>query len=159
MATTHGLSKTREYAVWCGMISRCAATSGPDYARYAGRGIKVCERWRKFENFWADMGPAPPGTELDREDNNGDYTPNNCRWLDHKGQSNNRRNNFRVEYAGETKTLAQWAEDPRCVVDFDTFRQRIRRCKWSIEKALTTPHRGWGPKAPYGHNIHFELEQ
>jgi hypothetical protein len=75
------------------MIQRCTNPNATKYPIYGGRGVRVCERWREFPSFLADMGEPPPGLTLDRIDANGNYEPGNCRWLDQKGQQNNRRNN------------------------------------------------------------------
>jgi hypothetical protein len=90
-STTHGLSRTHVYRVWQGMKERCLNRRHRSYFNYGGRGIKVCERWLIFENFYADMGDPPPGLSLDRINNNGNYEPNNCRWATQAQQLANRR--------------------------------------------------------------------
>ena len=85
----HGMSGSFEYFAWLAMRQRC---SDKKYVNYAGRGIKVCKRWRdSFMNFFTDMGYRPAGLSLDRKNNDGDYTPKNCWWATSKYQSNNQR--------------------------------------------------------------------
>src|SRR5690606_28409239 len=82
------------------------------YPHYGGRGVSVCDAWRaSFATFLRDMGPCPEGHSLDRKDVGGDYEPTNCRWATEEEQQNNRRNNVRVEWGGEVRTIAQWARD------------------------------------------------
>jgi len=113
------------------------------YENYGGRGIKVCERWKSFDNFVADMGIRPDGYSIDRINNDGDYEPSNCRWATTAQQLNNRRNNRVLELNGERKTIAEWSE--QLGVRWDTIRCRVDRYGWTIEKALTTPVKSFKP--------------
>ena len=109
---THAGRYRAEYKIWTGMLNRCFNTRTADYRLYGGRGITVCEQWRKdFERFMLDMGPRPPKTSLDRIDNNGNYCPENCRWATNKVQSNNRRTNKTITFNGRTQTWKQWSEE------------------------------------------------
>lgn len=140
-ATKHGLSYTPEYRAWQQMLRRCTVPTHPSYARYGGRGIVVCERWLVVENFIADVGKRPEGHELDRRDNDGPYSPENCRWVTRKVNDRNRSSNHFVEWSGERLTVVEWAE--RLGLGVDTLAWRLKR--WPLEKAMTAARMNRGP--------------
>jgi hypothetical protein len=114
--TTHGHKsggkRTATYAAWVNMKSRCNNPKAKQYSDYGGRGITVCERWgNSFENFLADMGEKPPRMTIDRENNDGNYEPGNCRWATRSTQGLNKRNNVRYELNGKSQTLSEWSRE------------------------------------------------
>lgn len=109
--TTHGKSKTGTYSSWAAMWSRCTNPHYSGYKDYGGRGISVCEQWRSFEQFLADMGERPPGMSIDRREVMGNYTPANCKWSTKQEQENNKRNSVFVTIGGKTLTYSQWARE------------------------------------------------
>jgi hypothetical protein len=146
---THGEMRrgqhSKEADIWQQMQQRCFNPKCKSYPNYGGRGITVCERWLGDDgliNFIADMGRKPPGMSLDREDNDGPYSPENCRWATRQQQQRNRRANFYVTIDGETKCVTEWAEIKGIKVL--TVFKRIRKFGWTPERAITEPILGSG---------------
>jgi hypothetical protein len=137
----HGMSGTRIHHKWLQMKQRCLRQTHPRYADYGGRGIKVCDRWMTFENFLEDMGVPAPGMSLDRIDNDGDYSPENCRWVDASTQNRNKRCNLRISNGRTTLTLVEWSE--LTGIAAHTIRTRIARDGWDPKQAVETPVGGW----------------
>ena len=136
----HNLRRTPEYQTWAGMTQRCLNPNNPQFHNYGGRGIKVCERWLDFQAFYNDMGVRPSASsEIDRIDNNGDYCPENCKWVDHKTNSNNRRTNVVLELNGVKKNVTEWAD--HLGLTQSAVYARLKR-GWSVERTLTTPLKG-----------------
>jgi hypothetical protein len=135
--TTHGLTKSRAYVIWKGMHQRCGNPNSEGYENYGGRGIKIDPRWGRFENFLADMGHPPARFTLEREDNNGNYEPGNCRWANYKDQLNNRRSNHVIEAFGKRQSLARWCDE--YAMPFNTLKNRIYRGGMTPEEALSMP--------------------
>lgn len=133
--TTHGYTRTPTYWSWRSMLARCYNPKCVGYARWGGRGIKVCDRWRSsFQNFFADLGERPPGTTLGRRRNNEDYSPDNCRWETREQQGNNTRRNVFMTYNGETLTASQWAK--KAGVNYHTLWRRVKE-GWPAEYVLS----------------------
>lgn len=139
----HGLSKKEHatYCVWFNMLDRCFNKKHRYYRRYGGRGIKVAQRWMKFENFFADMGRKPPKHTLERKKNDEGYSKSNCCWATMKTQANNKGNNKLIALHGKTQTQQQWIEElPHLKGKRHIVYQRIS-AGWSEEEALLTPVR------------------
>lgn len=131
---THGMTKTPIFTVWINMQQRCMNPNHKSYKDYGGRGIEVCNRWlESFENFLADMGEAPEGMSIERNDVDGNYEPGNCRWATSEEQGNNRRTNRFVVHEGKTQTIAQWAEE--LGMSRQALRYRLDH-GWSIKEAF-----------------------
>ena len=107
----HGLSGTKLYRIWADMLQRCKNPKSTNYKYYGARGIRVCEEWKVFINFynWAMSAGYEKGLSIDRIDVNGNYEPNNCRWVTREQQDNNRRDSIKELINGEELTLAQIA--------------------------------------------------
>jgi len=136
-AQTHGLAHTPIHNVWATMKARCSNPKHNSFHTYGGRGIKVCDRWLKFENFYEDMGASyTKGLTIDRIDNNKGYYKENCRWATQEEQQNNRSDNHLITHKGRTMTLSRWARE--IGLQPGVLSLRVRR-KWDIERALTTP--------------------
>lgn len=134
---THRMRKTRLYGIWHSMKNRCVDTNDIGYHLYGARGIKVCDEWRdSFEAFrdWAMANGYRDDLTIDRNDPDGDYCPENCRWATQKEQQNNRRNNKRLFFNGEEHTMSEWAEITGIKVG--TIHSRLKR-GWTVEKTLT----------------------
>lgn len=141
---THGMTAGNRgkynglYKTWTGMVQRCTNPNHVAYHRYGGRGVVVCDEWSKFIPFmeWAQANGFEKGLEIDRMDNNGNYTPDNCRFVTGKANIRNRRNTLYVTYKGETKALATWAEI--LGMPYYILYQRNKH-GWDTERAFTEP--------------------
>jgi hypothetical protein len=135
---THGMRHTDIYNVWVSMKSRCYNIHNRSYPNYGGRGITICTRWKdSFESFFEDMGNPPSSVhQLDRIDNNGSYSLENCRWVTQKENCRNTRSNRFISFNGENLCLTEWQE--RYGLPRGCIAKRLKR-NWTIEEALTTP--------------------
>lgn len=126
-----------EYQSWSGMIQRCTNPKREAYKHYGARGIKVCKRWLRFENFLADMGLRPSGLTLERKKNHLGYTPSNCIWGTRTAQSRNSSQVVWVTINGIRKRLVEWCETYQ--ISINTVRCRVRTHGWSYRDAITRP--------------------
>lgn len=140
---THGGRHDRLYLVWMDMRRRCFDKKDKGYKHYGGRGITVCNEWKDYEVFrkWAysngyDETAQSHKCTIDRIDVNGNYEPQNCRWVDNKAQCNNRRNNRMIEYRGRVQTLRQWSDE--LGFSYSLVSKRLY-AGWNVEKAFTQP--------------------
>jgi hypothetical protein len=121
------------------MLARCRNKNAENYKWYGGRGIKVCKRWEKFENFKKDMGERPKGMTLDRINVDGDYRPSNCRWISQEEQKKNTVKTKRFALNGEYKTIRDWSK--QYGIKERSVCARVNKLGWTLERALTTPLR------------------
>jgi hypothetical protein len=147
MTTHHRSKRNHLYRLWIGMKERCNNPNSPSFSRYGGRGIVVCCEWENdypaFER-WICMQPGvgSRNLEIDRRDNNGPYSPDNCRLATKSVNNRNRKNNRIVIAFGETKCLAEWVDDHRCKVSWPALARRIDR-GWPTEEAITSEKRNY----------------
>ncbi len=134
---THRMSLRPVYAVYRSMLARCSNPKNKAWHLYGGRGITVCDRWKTFEQFLADMGEPSAGMSLDRIDSNGNYEPSNCRWATMQTQQRNRRNNHLLTINGRSQPIAAWADEAG--ISATTLTKRIE-AKWP-EARLLSPTR------------------
>lgn len=137
--TTHGDTGCRLYRIWAGIIQRCCNNRERyEWEKYGGRGITVCDEWRKYEPFkeWAMDNGYRDDLSIDRIDPNGNYCPENCRWATTYEQSNNKRTSKIIEFNGETGTVREFAD--KYGLAYSCLYTRLRN-GWSVEKALLTP--------------------
>lgn len=133
----HGKSKTRLFRIWSHIKVRCYDCKNNNYSRYGGRGIKMCDDWR--ENFmafynWSISNGYSDELSIDRIDNNGNYSPDNCRWATQKMQANNTSKNHYITHNGETHTISEWSDITG--IKQNTITYRLKR-GWCTERALT----------------------
>jgi hypothetical protein len=129
---THGGSQTNAYSSWQNMISRCTHPSYPSYEHYKARGITVCDRWKSFENFLADMGERPGGFReysLERIDNDKGYEPGNCCWATWKEQAKNRTDN-----SGEKNPAAKLTNEQAAAIRSDPRRQHVIAAEYGVRQ-------------------------
>lgn len=134
----HGMHGSETYNSWAHMMQRCKNPNNDRYHRYGGRTITVCDRWKLFENFVADMGMRPPGMSIDRINNSGNYEPSNCRWATPSEQSNNMDHNIRVMFQGEIKTLSEISL--LTGIKKSTLYARLKR-NWPTDKLFDPPEK------------------
>lgn len=134
--------EARLHRIFTGMKYRCYNKRHNRYARYGGRGIKICDQWLEDpDSFvkWSLKNGYAPGLSIDRINNDGDYSPENCRWVNKHEQGLNTSKNVIISYNGESMTLKEWAR--KLGIKNTTLHNRIHYLGWSIDKAFTTPVR------------------
>lgn len=129
--TSHGMTKSPTHITWTAMRQRCNNPNNPSWPNYGGRGIRVCPRWESFENFYADMGPRPEGTTIERIDNDGHYEPANCRWASRLEQGANKQDTIRIQLDGRSQSLSEWCKE--LGINYWTAHARIKRGATPLE--------------------------
>ena len=163
MASKYGkYGSTREYThpiydAWRNMKRRCYLKTAKYYKNYGGRGIRVCDEWRdNYGSFleWALANGWQEKLQLDRIDNDGNYEPNNCRWIPQRKNLLNRRTNYYITYKGKKQTVTEWSKE--LGINVRTLTKRLR--VWDVEKAFTTPVDTAHKRPLHRHEIEFRGE-
>ena len=140
MSKTHGMSHTRLHNIWLTMRQRCEKPKCSTYHKYGAKGIRVCTEWGVFENFrdWSLSNGYADNLTIDRINPLGNYEPSNCRWVTQKVQQNNRSNNIRLTYSGETHSIIEWSEITK--IPLQNLYDRYYK-GWKIERIFEQPLR------------------
>lgn len=141
--SAQGLSKTRTYAIWEGMIARCYNPNRKEYSKYGGVGLQVETRWHVFSNFYSDMGECPPNFTIERKNNKKGYSSSNCKWASRKEQNRNHSRNRKLTFNGKTQCLAAWAEELN--IPSQTLSHRLKQ-KFPIHIILSQTKLKPGPR-------------
>ena len=144
LSRTHGYAnKERLYEIWKNMKYRCYNENDNRFKHYGGKGVKVCNEWKddylSFRN-WSMTSGYNDNLSIDRINNDGDYKPSNCRWVDNKTQANNQSRNRILTYKGKSKTMSEWAD--YLGLTYGAMNHRVQR-NWSMERIVNTPMREW----------------
>lgn len=135
----HGMTDSPIYTTWINMRRRCGNKSDKNYG---GRGISVCKEWEQFEPFyeWAMSAGYKDGLSIERIDVNGNYCPENCKWIPLSKQLLNQRRNHRITAFGKCQTIKEWSDETG--IKYDTIERRINRYGWDAERAVSVkPHK------------------
>ena len=141
-STTHGMSKHPLYDIWIHMVERCANKKSKDYKLYGKRGITVSKNWMDINKFIKDMHPKPKGKySIDRRNNNGPYSKDNCYWATDSEQANNKRTSRLIVFNNKRQTLKQWSQE--LGIKYLTLKNRLDISNMSIQTAFTRPIGRW----------------
>lgn len=131
---THGKTGTRTYSCYKNILTRCFSVKGKSFSYYGAKGITICDRWLKFENFLADMGECPDGLTIERLRNDLGYSRRNCEWASRLTQGRNRASVRKIHHNGEVKTCREWAEF--LGIKGHTLYMRLHRNGWNMGRCL-----------------------
>jgi len=133
---SHNMTNTKLYRIWASMRQRCTNKNTAHYNSYGGRGIRVCEQWELFEEFyiWSMSNGYVEGLSIERIDVNGNYEPSNCKWITKKEQANNTRRTILITHNDKTLNIAQWAKELN--VTYDVLYGRLKKYEMNLEKVI-----------------------
>lgn len=141
--TRHGLNRSRLYNIYSGIVDRCTNENSPSFSRYGGRGIYIHESWLRDKKMffeWSFANGYSDNLTIDRIDNNGPYSPDNCRWTTVRQQSRNKHNTWMIEVDDQLVCAFDYLDSlSNVAVDYEIVRSRITRSGWSLEDAINKP--------------------